>query len=164
MSLYAAISDALDLVNRDTQTSAVHDVVRNALRDVAPGIDVRTTDYFTHTFIPDLIMRWGSNDHREERHVHLRFVVSDDAFQDEVDYVATTEPIFIGLSIPRRSQRILHMETTASRNGGGHSSRSRLRSTPSMRASQLTAGPLLLRGRSREEAAALWTASARRYS
>lgn len=97
MSLVGAITDALRLSDRDTQTSAVHDVVRNALRGVAPGVEVRTTDYFTHTFIPDLVLAWGPDEQRQQRHVHLRFVVSDTAFLDEVDFLATTEPVFLGL-------------------------------------------------------------------
>lgn len=97
MSLVGAITDALQLSERDTQTSAVHDVVRNALRGIAPGVEVRTTDYFTHTFIPDLVLAWGPDEQRQERHVHLRFVVSDTAFLAELDYLATTEPMFLGL-------------------------------------------------------------------
>jgi len=97
MSLHAAIDDALRLADRGTQTSAVHDVVRNGLRDVAPNVEVRTTDYFTHTFIPDLVLSWGPEKRRQERHVHLRFVVSDEAFLSEVDFLASTEPMFLGL-------------------------------------------------------------------
>jgi hypothetical protein len=97
VSLVGAITDALRLSDRDTQTSAVHDVVRNALRGVAPGVEVRTTDYFTHTFIPDLLLAWGPDEQRQQRHVHLRFIVSDAAFLDEVDFLATTEPMFLGL-------------------------------------------------------------------
>lgn len=97
MSLVAAIADALRLADRHSQTSAVHDVVRNGLRDVAPGVEVRTTDYFTHTFIPDLVLAWGPESRRQERHVHLRFVVSDQAFLGEVDFLANTEPMFLGL-------------------------------------------------------------------
>jgi hypothetical protein len=97
MSLVGAVGDALRLSDRATQTSAVHDVVRNALRDVAPGVEVRTTDYFTHTFVPDLVLAWGPDLERQQRHVHLRFVVSDAAFVEEVDFLATTEPMFLGL-------------------------------------------------------------------
>lgn len=97
MSLVAAIGDALRLADRSTQTSAVHDVVRNGLRDVAPGVEVRATDYFTHTFIPDLVLAWGPEDRRQERHVHLRFVVSDEAFLNELDFLASTDPMFLGL-------------------------------------------------------------------
>jgi hypothetical protein len=97
MSLVDAIGEALRLADRSSQTSAVHDVVRNGLREVAPGVEVRTTDYFTHTFVPDLVLAWGPENRRQERHVHLRFVVSDAAFLNEIDFLAGTEPMFLGL-------------------------------------------------------------------
>lgn len=97
MTVFAAVEDALRLSDRESHVSAVHDVIRNALRQVAPGVEVRTTDYFTHTFAPDLVLAWGPADRRRERNVHLRFVVSDQAFLSEVDFLASTDPVFIGL-------------------------------------------------------------------
>jgi hypothetical protein len=97
MSFLSAVADALRLADRGSQTAAVHDVVRNGLRQVAPGVEVRTTDYFTHTFVPDLVLAWGPEDRRLQRNVHLRFVVSDNAFLDEVDFLASTAPMFLGL-------------------------------------------------------------------
>jgi hypothetical protein len=97
MTFFAAVEDALRRSDRSSQTSAVHDVVRNGLREVAPGIEIRTTDYFTHTFVPDLVLTWGPDDRRLSRNVHLRFVVSDEAFVEEVDFLADTEPVFLGL-------------------------------------------------------------------
>ncbi|MGH2864215.1 MAG: hypothetical protein ACRDJX_03080 [Solirubrobacteraceae bacterium] len=97
MTFVSAVDDALRLSERRTQISAVHDVVRNGLRAVAPTVAIRTTDYFTHSFVPDLILEWGPDDRRQHRHVHLRFLVSDPPFLSELSYLASTEPMFIGL-------------------------------------------------------------------
>lgn len=97
MTLVAAIDDALRLSERRSQISAVHDVVRNGLRQVAPEVAIRATDYFTHSFVPDLVLEWGPEERRQQRHVHLRFVVSDTAFLHELDYLASTEPLILGL-------------------------------------------------------------------
>jgi hypothetical protein len=97
VTLVAAIDDALRLSERRSQISAVHDVVRNGLREIAPEVAIRATDYFTHSFVPDLILEWGPEDRRRTRHVHLRFVVSDATFLHELDYLASTEPVILGL-------------------------------------------------------------------
>lgn len=115
MTFSAAVDDALRLTERRSQISAVHDVVRNGLREVAPNVEVRTTDYFTHSFVPDLILEWGPADQRRRRDVHLRFVVSDTAFLQELDYLSSTEPVILGL---RNTSPIVERDNEAGTNAG----------------------------------------------
>jgi hypothetical protein len=97
MPLAESIADSLRLSEPHASAAQVHLVVANALSRIAPDVVVRTTDYFTHSFVPDLIVGWGVNGERTTRHVHLRFGLAGATFRDDVELLADSEPIFLGL-------------------------------------------------------------------
>ena len=98
MSFRDALLDALEVPHVADSTAATHDVVRNALRELDPGLDIRATDYFAHSFVPDLVLTWGAPAARRERYVHLRFSVVDEAFPRDVARLGTDAPLFLGMT------------------------------------------------------------------
>lgn len=98
MPLTDAITDSLRLEDPYQSASAVHKVVGDVLGRIAPDVSIKATDYFTHSFAPDLVLSWSPNGERESRNVHLRFGVDNLTFVDGAALLADTEPIFIGLS------------------------------------------------------------------
>jgi hypothetical protein len=97
MTLANAIGDALSDQSRRESVSAVHDLVANGLRALDPALEIRATDYFNHTFVPDLVLRWGADGRREERHVHLRYSVSNIAFAEDLHVLAGDDVVFLGM-------------------------------------------------------------------
>lgn len=98
MSLRDALLDALEVPHAAESTVATHDVIRNAVRELDPGLDVRTTDYFAHSFVPDLVLSWGPEDARHERYVHLRFSVVDEVFPRDLERIGDEGPLFLGMT------------------------------------------------------------------
>lgn len=98
MSFVAAIHGALELPHGDDAASQVHDLVAKALRQLDATAEIRATDYFAHTFVPDLVMRWGSGTARRERHVHLRFSVVTRPFAQDLDIHGDESPVFVGMT------------------------------------------------------------------
>lgn len=98
MSFVDALHGALETPSRIDSAAAVHEVVRNALRRLDAGAEITTTGYFTHTFVPDLVVNWGPRDSRHERHVHLRFSVTAKAFEQDLELLGTDAPLFLGMT------------------------------------------------------------------
>lgn len=118
MSLRDALLDALEVPHAADSAAATHTVVGNALRELDPGIDVKATEYFAHTFVPDLVLGWGPVDSRRERYVHLRFSVADDVFRRDLDRLGADGPLFLGMTdfdalAPASGERTLVAQTPA---------------------------------------------------
>jgi hypothetical protein len=98
MSFVGALHDALAIRHRGTAASAAHEVVAKALQRLDPVADVKSTAYFNHSFVPDLVVRWDEEDQRRERHVHLRFSVTTEAFEQDLDILGNESPLFLGMT------------------------------------------------------------------
>jgi hypothetical protein len=99
MSFVGELHAALDVAHRDESAEAVHTLVANALQRLDPAAVIRRTDYFTHTFVPDLVLRWtGQDAMRQERHVHLRFNVTSGSFAQDLDLLGGESPLFLGMT------------------------------------------------------------------
>ncbi|MGW2702719.1 hypothetical protein [Streptomyces sp. NPDC001340] len=66
------ISSALDHPDPRQAVERVKDVVQRRLLDVYPNARIVRTDFFNHTYVPDLLMTWTSGTRRAERRVYLR--------------------------------------------------------------------------------------------
>jgi hypothetical protein len=98
MTFVGDLHAALDTPHRDDTSDAVHDLVGNALRRLDPSVEVQRTHYFTHTFVPDIVLSWNHAGLRRERHVHLRFSVTSGAFRQDLDVLGSDAPLFIGMT------------------------------------------------------------------
>lgn len=73
MSLFAEqISAALDTTDAQEAGHRVHEFVAHEMRSLDPTARTEITGYFNHSFVPDLVMRWGNGRDAAERAVFLR--------------------------------------------------------------------------------------------
>jgi hypothetical protein len=100
LTFVSELRAALDSSDQENAAENVHHLVANALSRLDSGVEVKRTDYFTHTIVPDLILRWGSHEPRQERHVHLRFSISAESFAQDLELLASDAPLFIGMTDP----------------------------------------------------------------
>ncbi len=98
MTLASAVNEYLRRPG-DTGFSDAKAVIVRALKSVHEGGDFHTTDYFNHSFIPDIVGSWPTADEdREERlfflrpHHHVEFIRGD------LRRLASLRPSFISLS------------------------------------------------------------------
>jgi hypothetical protein len=117
MSLTDAIHSALDSRSRSESVGAVHDIVANGLRSLDPALEIRTTDYFNHSYVPDLVLRWGSDAQRQERHLHLRYRVSDVAFEQDLRLLHDGNPVFLGMTDEGRLEDAVWQDREPNLNG-----------------------------------------------
>lgn len=94
--LAAALSH-LDDGNPGANITAIKQVVANYLTEADPASSVRTTDYFNHTFSPDLILRWGS-DEGSTRRVFIRTDARVDSLREDINWMEAEAPLVIPLS------------------------------------------------------------------
>ena len=95
MTLTAEITTALDIRNPRASEEELHRVVTNGIRDLDPQAELRRTGYFNHSWAPDFVMTWNGTG--RQRFLFLRFDVAHEAFDRELDALANTSPVFLGL-------------------------------------------------------------------
>lgn len=98
MSFVASVHAALELAHRRDSASAVHEVVANALHRLDARSEIKLTGYFAHSFVPDIVVRWGDDEQRHERHVHLRHSVLGPSFRDDLEMLSSDAPLFLGMT------------------------------------------------------------------
>lgn len=73
MSTFAdQISAALDTTDAQEAGHRVHQVVAREMRSLDPSASTEITGYFNHSYVPDLVMRWGRGREAFERPLFLR--------------------------------------------------------------------------------------------
>jgi hypothetical protein len=95
MSFVEAIRTALDLPAPKESQDRVHDLVAKRLDTLSPGAKVRTTDYFNHAWVPDLVVTAREG---EDREVFLRFQVRDQSFEDDLIHLSDRHPLFLDIA------------------------------------------------------------------
>jgi hypothetical protein len=98
MTFSSDIHAALDQLRPADVTGAVHELVANALSRLDPTVEIKRTDYFNHSFVPDLVLRWGTAEQRQERYVHLRFSVIAEPFAEDLKLLGEASPVFVGMT------------------------------------------------------------------
>lgn len=96
MTFAGALRDALDDPHPKTSQTRVHDLVAGRLKGLAPGSSVRHTDYFNHSWIPDLVV---STPETAERQVFLRFGVDDPSFEIDIEHLSDRAPVFLDVDL-----------------------------------------------------------------
>ncbi|MGW0206135.1 hypothetical protein ACWDZ8_10045 [Streptomyces sp. NPDC003233] len=93
----AALRDALYDPNPESSVRRTKDLVIRELQDVDPRLDIKNTEYFNHTFSPDLVLSWPGATKRLKRYVFLRLPDSPSYFAEDVETVSELHPIIYGL-------------------------------------------------------------------
>jgi len=92
-----------ELLNEVSQFTPVETVERikryaaSQLHSVDSSATIHTTDYFNHSFAPDIVMRWPD---REERYVYLRTSKYMDEIAEDVHRVGEHKPVLLSLELP----------------------------------------------------------------
>lgn len=95
MSFADAVYEAVRIRNRHDSRAAVHDLVAAELRKLDSGVRVTATDYFNHSFVPDLSLSWDGQD--ATRDVFLRMSVSSAAFGEDLHALEARGALFLGV-------------------------------------------------------------------
>lgn len=93
----AEIREALAIDRTADSAAAVKRAVAKSLRAVDAGVTVETTDYFNHSFVPDLVLKWERAPKRDERFVFLRFNDEPEWIAEELPRLANKHPVVYGL-------------------------------------------------------------------
>lgn len=91
-----AVRNALGQHNIVTAGSDVKRLVCDELALADPTAQIQTTDYFNHTYVPDIVLDW---DNQEQREVYLRFVSAPERFLADVERIGSDGPIVFDLSL-----------------------------------------------------------------
>lgn len=97
-AITAAINDALQQTSPDAVIRDVKHTVARELESLDPRVDVRSTDYFNHTFVPDFVLGWTSGKDERTRDVYLRLDLHDASVGRDLESLASDSPAFIGLA------------------------------------------------------------------
>jgi hypothetical protein len=99
----------------DHSISRVKNVVAAELKALDASVDISSTDYFNHTFVPDFVLTWPD---KSERHVFLRLSYDKGALADDVALIDRHDPFVFGLT-PGESTKGDESVATAIANTGG---------------------------------------------
>ena len=108
-SMTDAIRNVLDDHDMDTACANIKRIMCDELARVDPTARIRRTEYFNHTFIPDIVLNW---DNREPREVFLRFVTIPQWLLADTHRVGAGGPVIFDLGHAARPER--HTDELAS--------------------------------------------------
>ncbi|MFG1716317.1 hypothetical protein [Micromonospora sp. NBRC 110037] len=98
------IAQALSLEQPSDSVEGVKEAVIRELTTLDPRMVIRRTEYFNHSFIPDLVASWPGNARAGERYIYLKFNDEIDYLLDDMTLVKDSQPIIFGLSNTPREQ------------------------------------------------------------
>lgn len=99
-SLQQQVNSDLAVPDPRESQRRVKKTVANALEQFDPSATLTVTDYFNHTYAPDMVLRWG----RVERPVFLRFTDNVPELGRDIDLLDRLDPLMFGLSTPRAAE------------------------------------------------------------
>jgi hypothetical protein len=117
MTLTDSLASALELDTRRKLVAATHESVGRAIQALDSEIETSATDYFNHSFVPDLVLHWKvkhrkDDDDRQEdndrdqlrivedRPLYLRYRASGESFAQDLDLLRGQRPIFLAMAVP----------------------------------------------------------------
>lgn len=96
----AALLEAARSADNTDAVERVKQVVINELRATDERVRIVKTDYFNHSFVPDLVLDWQAE--KEGRYVFVRPNLEPGYLLEDVELTGDTKPIFYCLSDPER--------------------------------------------------------------
>ncbi|WP_433325732.1 hypothetical protein [Spirillospora sp. CA-294931] len=90
-----ALRHALEFDSPDRRIDSLKTSVSNVLRSGDPSVRVRKTEYFNHTFVPDLVLTWPEE--KRERLVFLRTNPNPEWLAADLKVIASSHPIMFTL-------------------------------------------------------------------
>ncbi|MFB7719220.1 tetratricopeptide repeat protein [Nocardia sp. NPDC056100] len=110
------LNEALRIADGAASIERVKDIVSDALLAADPSARVMRTEYFNHTYIPDLVVEWPSRGTNSLRRVYLRPTQDPGQIDIDIKERGSTRPVFVHLSalLPQHNDISLeHLSATA---------------------------------------------------
>jgi hypothetical protein len=98
------ISSALELDRSSDSADAIKAAVTNELQSLDPRLVIVPTDYFNHSFVPDLVATWPDTADKAERYIYLKFNSDLGYLFDDISLVQDKHPIIFGLAPMARQE------------------------------------------------------------
>ncbi|MEV4824016.1 hypothetical protein [Micromonospora sp. NPDC049274] len=93
----ARIENALAIEEPWNSARAVKEIVAAEFHTLDPRVEIKFTEYFNHTFAPDLVLRWPGASGSHERYVYLKYNSEIEFLLDDLRMVENNRPILLGL-------------------------------------------------------------------
>ncbi|TDV41692.1 hypothetical protein [Actinophytocola oryzae] len=94
-SLQDAVAAALNSTDQIDVVEGIKGAVISKIESLDPSAAITNTDYFNHSYAPDLVLSWTGN--RQEREVYLRYNLRSAQAGRDVDLLGRTAPVFFSL-------------------------------------------------------------------
>ncbi|WBC10846.1 hypothetical protein [Micromonospora sp. WMMA1947] len=91
----ASLDRLLDYPNPDDRVRVIKTMVGDRLTEADPASEVRFTEYFNHTFAPDMVLSWPKEN--RERLVFVRPSSNPQWISDELRWISANKPIVMSL-------------------------------------------------------------------
>jgi hypothetical protein len=94
----ASVREMLNQPSPERIVNGVKSVVSGEIRKLNPEASITYTDYFNHTYIPDLVMEWSTPHGQEARPVYLRGTLRPARAAEDVRGLASQAPVVLSLA------------------------------------------------------------------
>ncbi|GGP05853.1 hypothetical protein LDL08_07515 [Nonomuraea glycinis] len=96
-AIEVAIDNALEVADRDDAARRTKHVIAEELQRFDRRLGIRSTTYFTHNYIPDLVIDWREGGIAKQRQVFLRFHLDTPDVAADMAAAAADAPMFVAL-------------------------------------------------------------------
>lgn len=93
----SAVRQAKALSRSADVIEGVKNAVIDELKRLDPTLKIKKTDYFNHSYAPDLVAVWREAGREQERRIFIRGSLSSVVAAEDVESLADQEPLLIGL-------------------------------------------------------------------
>ncbi len=106
-SLAVDLSAAFDERDIERSAQSAKSMTIAALKGIDPSTEIRVTEYFNHTFAPDLVMTWPGDVSKRERLVFLRTTSRAEYLAEDLEIIGHREALMLTLSdMPEERDKI----------------------------------------------------------
>ncbi|WP_169583353.1 MULTISPECIES: hypothetical protein [Microbacterium] len=71
--------------------------VADEMRRLDPSVKIEKTDYFNHSYVPDMVATWREDGKKRERRIFIRGSLRAVVAAEDIDALADQEPLILGL-------------------------------------------------------------------
>lgn len=93
------IRSAMQSSNPHDIITGVKEAVAQEVNSLSPDANIVVTEYFNHTYMPDLVLEWNEAGKRDQRPIFFRSTLRP-AVVDEVEALAQRGPVVLSLTAP----------------------------------------------------------------
>ncbi|MBG6057796.1 hypothetical protein RCH16_000994 [Cryobacterium sp. MP_M5] len=93
----AAVREAMSASREGDVVQGVKSAVAAELTMLDPDANIVFTDYFNHSYVPDMVIQWRDSGKKRERRIYLRNSLGSMAMGDQAEALAGLEPVMLGL-------------------------------------------------------------------